>query len=118
MYDEHCAHRFSLFPLQSQLTSASLEVAKHFPSALGVDDFLARVEMALAAYGFTGDNAIGEETRAQTVRVHAMGGCHCACMHTRVQVHTPWHACWLHTAACCTRHACVLPACSHVQPVP
>lgn len=35
-----------------------MEVAKHFPSALGVDDFIARLEMALAAYGFTGDNAI------------------------------------------------------------
>jgi hypothetical protein len=27
---------------------------------MGVDDFIARLEMALAAYGFTGDNAIGE----------------------------------------------------------
>jgi hypothetical protein len=26
---------------------------------MGVDDFMARLEMALAAYGFTGDNAIG-----------------------------------------------------------
>jgi hypothetical protein len=33
-------------------------VTKHFPLALGVDDFIARLEMALAAYGFTGDNAI------------------------------------------------------------
>jgi hypothetical protein len=37
-----------------------IEVANHFPSAMGVDDFIARLEMALAAYGFTGDNAIGE----------------------------------------------------------
>jgi hypothetical protein len=42
-----------------------LQVAKHFPLALGVDDFMARLEMALAAYGFTGDNAIGECTRLQ-----------------------------------------------------
>jgi hypothetical protein len=32
----------------------------HFPSAMGVDDFMARVEMALAGYGFTGDNSIGK----------------------------------------------------------
>jgi hypothetical protein len=31
----------------------------HFPTAMGVDDFMARVEMALAGYGFTGDNSIG-----------------------------------------------------------
>lgn len=37
-----------------------LEVAQHFPASMGVDDFIARLEMALAAYGFTGDNAIGE----------------------------------------------------------
>jgi hypothetical protein len=37
-----------------------VEVARHFPTAMGVDDFIARLEMALAAYGFTGDNAIGE----------------------------------------------------------
>lgn len=37
-----------------------MEVVKHFPAAMGVDDFIARLEMALAAYGFTGDNAIGE----------------------------------------------------------
>lgn len=38
-----------------------LQVTKHFPLSLGVDDFMARLEMALAAYGFTGDNAIGEQ---------------------------------------------------------
>jgi hypothetical protein len=37
-----------------------VEVVKHFPTSMGVDDFMARLEMALAAYGFTGDNAIGE----------------------------------------------------------
>lgn len=37
-----------------------MEVAQHFPASMGVDDFIARLEMALAAYGFTGDNAIGE----------------------------------------------------------
>lgn len=41
-----------------------IEVTNHFPSAMGVDDFMARLEMALAAYGFTGDNAIGECLRS------------------------------------------------------
>lgn len=40
-------------------------VSQHFPSSMGADDFMARVEMALAAYGFTGDNAIGEQLPAQ-----------------------------------------------------
>ena len=30
----------------------------HFPTALGVDDFMARVETVLAGYGFTGENSI------------------------------------------------------------
>ncbi|EFJ44558.1 low-CO2 inducible protein [Volvox carteri f. nagariensis] len=34
------------------------EVTKHFPTALSVDDFISRVEVALAGYGFTGDNSI------------------------------------------------------------
>ncbi|EFN53712.1 hypothetical protein CHLNCDRAFT_8957, partial [Chlorella variabilis] len=33
-------------------------VQKHFESALGADDFMQRVEMALYAFGFTGDNSI------------------------------------------------------------
>ena len=36
-----------------------LQVTRHFPSSLGVDDFIARLEIALFAYGFTGDNSIG-----------------------------------------------------------
>eukprot|EP00882_Tetradesmus_deserticola_P033240 GHRQ01037952.1.p2 GENE.GHRQ01037952.1~~GHRQ01037952.1.p2 ORF type:complete len:139 (-),score=35.20 GHRQ01037952.1:210-626(-) len=47
-------------PHAPSLTARHQEVTKHFPLALGVDDFIARLEMALAAYGFTGDNAIGE----------------------------------------------------------
>jgi len=34
------------------------EILKSFPRALGVDDFITRVEIALAGYGFTGDNTI------------------------------------------------------------
>ena len=35
-------------------------VLRHFPTALGVDDFVSRVEIALSAHGFRGDNSIGE----------------------------------------------------------
>lgn len=35
-------------------------VLSQFPNALGVDDFISRVEIALAAHGFRGDNSIGE----------------------------------------------------------
>ncbi len=35
-------------------------VASHFPTALGVDDFISRVEIALCGYGFTADNSIGK----------------------------------------------------------
>ena len=34
-------------------------VQKHFETSLGMDDFMQRVEIALFAYGFTGDNSIG-----------------------------------------------------------
>ncbi|GLI71752.1 hypothetical protein VaNZ11_017071, partial [Volvox africanus] len=40
------------------LTERLAEVTKHFPTALSVDDFISRVEIALAGYGFTGDNSI------------------------------------------------------------
>jgi hypothetical protein len=42
-----------------------------FPTALSVDDFMTRVEMALAAYGFTGANSIGT-------------GCYCHLEHHRL----------------------------------
>ena len=32
------------------------EVQKSFPNVLSADDFIARVEQALAGFGFTGDN--------------------------------------------------------------
>ena len=34
-------------------------VQQYFKNALGVDDFLARVEIELCKHGFTGDNSIG-----------------------------------------------------------
>jgi hypothetical protein len=40
------------------LSGRTRVVARHFPGALGVDDFLHRLEIALYAYGFHGDNAI------------------------------------------------------------
>ena len=43
------------------LTGRTRVVNSHFPTALGVDDFLHRLEIALYAYGFNGDNSIGED---------------------------------------------------------
>ncbi len=37
-------------------------VLQHFQAALGVDDFMARVEVVLSGYGFTGDNSIASES--------------------------------------------------------
>jgi len=34
-------------------------VQESFPSATSMDDFIFKLEMALVAYGFTGDNSIG-----------------------------------------------------------
>ena len=34
-------------------------VQQHFPTATSMDDFMFRVETALCAYGFTGENSIG-----------------------------------------------------------
>lgn len=45
-------------PTQTYLTARHKSVLKHFPGALGVDDFMARVEVALCGYGFTGANSI------------------------------------------------------------
>ncbi|EIE22504.1 hypothetical protein COCSUDRAFT_16853 [Coccomyxa subellipsoidea C-169] len=43
---------------QAYLTARTRRVAQHFPTALGLDDFLNRLEIALFAYGFTGENCI------------------------------------------------------------
>lgn len=40
------------------LTKRTQTVSQHFPNALGIDDFVSRVEVALHAFGFTGDNSI------------------------------------------------------------
>jgi hypothetical protein len=44
---------------QERLSDRHAMVASHFPTALGVDDFISRVEIALCGYGFTADNSIG-----------------------------------------------------------
>ncbi|CAL8468509.1 g8049 [Coccomyxa elongata] len=43
---------------QAYLTTRTRRVAQYFPRALGLDDFLNRLEIALFAYGFTGENCI------------------------------------------------------------
>lgn len=40
------------------LTGRANKVRAHFGSAMGADDFMQRLEMALYAFGFTGDNSI------------------------------------------------------------
>jgi hypothetical protein len=42
------------------LTERASHVTTHFPTALGVDDFMQRLEVALWGYGFQNDNSIGE----------------------------------------------------------
>ena len=58
----------------------------HFPAALSVDDYMSRVEVALAGYGFTGDNTIGEHSRAGRYHggswvVQWAAGRHCTALH-------------------------------------
>lgn len=40
------------------LAARTRKIRKHFPTALGVDDFLSRLEIALFSHGFTGENSI------------------------------------------------------------
>jgi hypothetical protein len=59
------------------LTGRTRVVTRHFPTAMGIDDFLHRLEIALYAYGFNGDNAIGEvggRARSRLARGRARGG--------------------------------------------
>jgi len=41
------------------MTGRAKVVSDYFPTAIGIDDFLHRLEIALYAYGFSGDNSIG-----------------------------------------------------------
>lgn len=84
------------------LTQRHNEVLKHFPTAMGVDDLMARVEMALAAYGFRGDNTIGAWRWGIGMEAaHLPAGLHGPCtvllsaaLICPSSCHTgPWHAC-------------------------
>jgi hypothetical protein len=44
--------------IAQSLADRTDKVQTHFPNAMSADDFLARVEVALAAYGFRGDNSL------------------------------------------------------------
>jgi hypothetical protein len=44
--------------VETYLSNRVNQIAKHFPDCLGIDDFIARMEMALYGFGFTGDNTI------------------------------------------------------------
>lgn len=54
-------------PTPGDLNHRYATILKHFPSALGVDDFIARVEVALCYFGFSGDNTIGACVRSAVV---------------------------------------------------
>ncbi len=43
------------------------KVQEQFSNAMGADDFMQRVEMALYAFGFNGDNSIGAYWRRRLV---------------------------------------------------
>jgi hypothetical protein len=43
---------------EANLNARHREIMKHYPSAVGVDDFMSRVELILSGYGFRGDNSI------------------------------------------------------------
>lgn len=43
---------------RTTLAQRHATLLEHFPSAMGVDDLMGRVEVALAGFGFTGDNSI------------------------------------------------------------
>ena len=64
-------------------------VQNYFPSALGVEDFMSRVEIALSAFGFNGNNSIGERLRQRRGTKHF--GALRAATHTRhAYAHWPW----------------------------
>ena len=42
-------------------------IREYFPGALGCEDFLTRIEIALANHGFNGDNSIGSPPRIPAV---------------------------------------------------
>ncbi len=73
-------------------------ITSHFPTALGVDDFMARLEVALSGFGFTGENSIGEPSAPSALRTGS-----------RMR---PWSSVIRALGVWC------LEMCSHDQPVP
>ena len=51
---------------RAYLSQRAKHVTDHFPGALGVDDFLSRVEIALFDLGFSGENSIGKFARLRS----------------------------------------------------
>jgi len=68
-------------PTPDSLNSRYASILKHFPNALGVDDFIARVEVALCYFGFTGDNTIGRCCAPAAPAVLLSYGCCNGAMH-------------------------------------
>ena len=68
-----------LYAEQAYLTARARRVAKHFPTAIGVDDFLNRLEIALFAYGFTGDNSIGMAHQCSSLTLRSLYPLHLVC---------------------------------------
>jgi hypothetical protein len=98
-------------PTPGDLNNRYANVLKHFPSALGVDDFIARVEVALCYFGFTGDNTIGEALLPAVCFLHfrcalcclpAAAGvcCRSCCLPASVL------ASWLHATTLCFAFPC------------
>ncbi|GAB4818999.1 hypothetical protein N2152v2_006045 [Parachlorella kessleri] len=53
------------------LTKRAADVTRHFPSALGVDDFMSRLEIALFQHGFQNDNSIAMVNLCRDEVTHA-----------------------------------------------
>lgn len=96
-------------------------ITHHFPNALGVDDFMQRMEIALYAFGFSGDNSIGrwwiESVPGPAVRnLSALPPCNLPLhAHTHSYLHS--HTCiQLHSQS--HNHPSPPPLRSHGEPVP
>ncbi|GFR49404.1 hypothetical protein Agub_g11456, partial [Astrephomene gubernaculifera] len=68
-------------PVKRNFAARHSEIVRYFPSAMGVDDFMGRVEVALAGFGFTGDNSIAmtnlcrdESTQVMKDKIEAIFG--------------------------------------------
>ena len=79
-------------------------VNNFFPGALGLDDFIARVEIALFNNGFTGQNSIGE--LHPPVDLNVMGCNDCKLLITLAVVQlSPMSAAMSSQLSCVTRYS-------------